>query len=50
MDDIVAQPTIAGKAYKATSYVTQAGLATAGVVIFGWIVKSLYDNMASATR
>ena len=39
-----------GQAYKATSYATQAGLALGGVVIFGWIVKSIYENMMTKTR
>merc|ERR1712166_995621 len=46
-DDIMAQPTIAGKAYKATSYLTQFALAGAGICIFGWIGNNLYKNMAA---
>merc|ERR1712166_1539237 len=44
---IIAQATIAGKAYKATSYLTQFALAGAGICIFGWIGNNLYKNMAA---
>jgi len=48
-EDIALQPTVGAKIYKGTSYLTQAGLALGGVVIFGWIVKSLYDNILTKT-
>eukprot|EP00656_Telonema_subtile_P028715 TRINITY_DN3130_c0_g1_i1.p1 TRINITY_DN3130_c0_g1~~TRINITY_DN3130_c0_g1_i1.p1 ORF type:complete len:252 (+),score=50.00 TRINITY_DN3130_c0_g1_i1:193-948(+) len=49
MDDIMVQPTIGGKVYKGTTYLTQGMLAMGGVVIFGWIVKSVYDTMVAKT-
>merc|ERR1711966_75957 len=48
-DDIMAQPTIAGKAYKATSYFTQGLLTIGGICIFGWIGNNLYKNMMTKT-